>query len=293
MNYYDFLGIDPNSSFTEIKAAYRIKAKEFHPDRNNGNKNFEDKFKKLNEIYKVLSDPKKREAYDRKLRSSGNRYSSNKEAQRDESYGDTSEEENSSNFEQNSSETEKTECTFRTLLDRIVMDFTKLKLSIRRMSNIRIIIFLVSILIICASVIKIKNYYESEKRRADEEFRLRELEEENRESLYTTKNFQFELDQISVKKIQFDSKWRKGLMYYKVQINYSKYVPEHTWNKIEFELLDDDGFKIGSIPIWSYNTTQSVSNEGKLVGATINTNTAMDSITFMQFKKCDITYISK
>jgi molecular chaperone DnaJ len=61
-NYYDILGISENATDKEIKQAFRKKATEYHPDKNNGDKNSETKFKEINEAYDVLS--KKRTQYD-------------------------------------------------------------------------------------------------------------------------------------------------------------------------------------------------------------------------------------
>ena len=63
-NYYDILWISKNANEEEIKKAYRKKAMEFHPDRNKGDKNAEDKFKEVNQAYDTLSDTKKKQQYD-------------------------------------------------------------------------------------------------------------------------------------------------------------------------------------------------------------------------------------
>lgn len=62
--YYDILGVGPEASEAEIKKAYRRLAVEYHPDRNQGSKEAEEKFKNLAEAYSVLSNPDKRRLYD-------------------------------------------------------------------------------------------------------------------------------------------------------------------------------------------------------------------------------------
>lgn len=63
-DYYELLGIQKNSSEQDIKAAYRKAALKYHPDKNPGNKEAEEKFKDINEAYEVLSDKQKRQMYD-------------------------------------------------------------------------------------------------------------------------------------------------------------------------------------------------------------------------------------
>jgi molecular chaperone DnaJ len=63
-DYYEILGIRRNANESELKAAYRKLALQFHPDRNPDNKEAEEKFKEAAEAYEVLRDPQKRQIYD-------------------------------------------------------------------------------------------------------------------------------------------------------------------------------------------------------------------------------------
>lgn len=63
-DYYEILGVPRNATLEEIKKAYRRLALKYHPDRNKGNKEAEEKFKEITEAYEVLSDENKRRIYD-------------------------------------------------------------------------------------------------------------------------------------------------------------------------------------------------------------------------------------
>ncbi|CUS83463.1 molecular chaperone DnaJ [Candidatus Kryptobacter tengchongensis] len=63
-DYYKILGVSENATIDEIKQAYKKLAMKYHPDRNPGDKQAEEKFKEINEAYSVLSDPEKRKQYD-------------------------------------------------------------------------------------------------------------------------------------------------------------------------------------------------------------------------------------
>ena len=56
-DYYEVLGVQRNASEQDLKSAYRRLAKDYHPDRNAGDKTAEVKFKEVNEAYEALKDP--------------------------------------------------------------------------------------------------------------------------------------------------------------------------------------------------------------------------------------------
>ena len=63
-DYYEVLGVKKGASMEELKKAYRKLAVKYHPDKNPGDKQAEERFKEINEAYAVLSDPKKKEQFD-------------------------------------------------------------------------------------------------------------------------------------------------------------------------------------------------------------------------------------
>ena len=64
-DYYETLGVSRNASTDDIRKAYRKLAMQYHPDRNPGDKQAEERFKEINEAYQVLNDSQKRAHYDR------------------------------------------------------------------------------------------------------------------------------------------------------------------------------------------------------------------------------------
>ncbi len=65
IDYYKVLGVDKNATQDQIKKAYRKLARKYHPDVNPNDENAKKKFQEINEAYEVLSDPEKREKYDK------------------------------------------------------------------------------------------------------------------------------------------------------------------------------------------------------------------------------------
>ena len=66
-NYYEILEVDRNASDGEIKKSFKMLAKKYHPDQNQGNPDSEQKFKEINEAYNTLSDKDKKAEYDKKF----------------------------------------------------------------------------------------------------------------------------------------------------------------------------------------------------------------------------------
>ncbi len=67
-DYYSVLGLRPDSSAEEIKKVYRKLAMQYHPDRNGGNPESEERLKEINEAYQILRDGEKRRRYDLQYR---------------------------------------------------------------------------------------------------------------------------------------------------------------------------------------------------------------------------------
>jgi len=76
-NYYQILGLEANATKEEIRKAYKIYATKFHPDKQNNDKFFEERFKEIKEAYDILSDDYQRNVYDQKLNNQANSNNSN------------------------------------------------------------------------------------------------------------------------------------------------------------------------------------------------------------------------
>lgn len=129
-DYYKILEIDTNATELQIKKAYRKLAMKYHPDKNNWNKEFEEKFKLINEAKETLTDIKKKEKYDgmywnssRKGYSDKTESNTNSEYKRKESanndYKNSSREEENKNKYDSKDQQEK--------IDRIIYKYIYLK----------------------------------------------------------------------------------------------------------------------------------------------------------------------
>jgi len=85
-NYYYILGIPPNSSSEEIKKAYRKLSLKFHPDKNDGDKFFEERFKEIQEAFQTLSDSEQKRKYDISFNSFFNKESDFEKKLREEEF---------------------------------------------------------------------------------------------------------------------------------------------------------------------------------------------------------------
>jgi molecular chaperone DnaJ len=75
-DYYALLGVEPGASLPQIKKAYRTLARQHHPDANPGDPDATTRFRDITEAYETLTDPRRREAYDRtrpKAKATGSR----------------------------------------------------------------------------------------------------------------------------------------------------------------------------------------------------------------------------
>jgi curved DNA-binding protein CbpA len=76
-DYYYILGVSKNASLEEIKSAFRKLSLKFHPDKNNGDEFFTERFKEIQEAYEILGDNEKRKAYDTQTTNPKQQYNPN------------------------------------------------------------------------------------------------------------------------------------------------------------------------------------------------------------------------
>src|SRR6185369_1261075 len=86
-DYYEVLGVKKGASVEELKKAYRKLAVKYHPDKNPGDKQAEERFKEINEAYAVLSDPKKKAQFDQFGSSNFHQRYSQEDIFRDQGFG--------------------------------------------------------------------------------------------------------------------------------------------------------------------------------------------------------------
>lgn len=90
-NLYSVLGVTQNATGAEIKKAFRALSKKYHPDVNPGDKEAEERFRKVSEAYSLLQDPQKRKEYDQKLEAGEREAFQKKSVKRESTHQGTSE----------------------------------------------------------------------------------------------------------------------------------------------------------------------------------------------------------
>lgn len=108
VNYYELLGVEPTATTEEIKSAFRRQAMKYHPDRNQGNKQAEEQFKKINEAYDCLSNALKRDSYDEKLRREQSANTYHNAYRSNDFYGNSYQSTSEQHFEEDHPEQEET-----------------------------------------------------------------------------------------------------------------------------------------------------------------------------------------
>ena len=81
MDHWDVLGLEPGADAESLKQAFRRQARRWHPDLNGNDPAAEERFKKINEAYEVLSDPVKRKKYDEEIADQKGDYESETETE--------------------------------------------------------------------------------------------------------------------------------------------------------------------------------------------------------------------
>lgn len=300
-DYYKILELNFGANELEVKKAYRTLVQKYHPDKNFGQRTYEEKLKEVNEAYTFLSDSTKKTNYDIQYKNIFNKQSSS-------STNNTNSTNNNRNNEnRNSNANSKTENDNNTTN---MNDNTKtIKKNI--FSN-KPIVFLFIALIISIGILIYKwndiTYYYEEKERMDKYSLLVE-------SVGKTKKYEeLSIPTLLLKKINLETRWKDHLMYYKFKIysedsdsdnskrnsnvirietiNNDAYFETRvkSINEVNINFLDKDGFEVYNLKISIGDMTRILNKKGKAVGYSINSNIDLSAELYNEFQGWDISY---
>ena len=297
-DYYKVLELKTGATETEIKKAYRNLAQKYHPDKNFGNKKYEEIFKEINEAYATLSDIESKRVYDIKYQNYfyTQANSSNNNKTTDDYKTNTKQEYKQTDNTKNESKKE-TIMTDDTFSNKVI---THLK---AKYVKYVLLIVVVAVGIYLYKLKDINAYYsEKEKKEKYEKFIA---------SVQESKKFDDrDLTQLKIPRVTLETRWKDNLMYYKFHLigksndnnSYKRNSNDTTKNDLYFEtrvktiekitilFLDKDGYKIYTLPISISDMTRNVDNEGIANGYSINSNIPMKPELYKDFENWNIEY---